>query len=201
MSSPPRTMQPSSAMKPPVMALNRVDLPAPLEPTMVAKLALFQGQVDAVQRHLFVHGARVEGLADTLHFQHQHQDCLLFAVGLGVAEAGLLLALFKGDLLADGGHRDGHRHDQGRDQLHGCGGHVEPQGHRHDETVQAAAKDHAAHPQDHRALAQQGLANDEGGQGDGHHAGAHVECRSSSGTGPAGAGQGGSGCPRCTGPP
>ena len=37
MSSPPRTMQPSSAMKPPVMALNRVDLPAPLEPTMVAK--------------------------------------------------------------------------------------------------------------------------------------------------------------------
>ena len=112
-------------------------------------------------------------------------------MGLGVAEAGLLLALFKGDLLADGGHRDGHRHDQGRDQLHGRGGHVEPQGHRHDEAVQAAAKDHAAHPQHHRALAQQRLANDEGGQGDGHHAGAHVDVAALLVLGQQGAGQGG----------
>ena len=99
------------------------------------------------------------------------------AVGamLLAAGTGSVPPLFKGEVLPDGGHGDGHCHNDGRNQLHGGGGHVEPQRHRHDKAVQAAAEHHAQNAAQHGALAHQRLADDEGSQCNGHHAGAHVD--------------------------
>ena len=88
---------------------------------------------------------------------------------------GIVLALLKGKLCPDGGHRDGYSHDEGAHQLHGGGGHIEAQGHGHDKAIQAAAKHHAQHPAHHGALAHQRFADDKGSQCNGHHAGAHVD--------------------------
>ena len=68
---------------------------------------------------------------------------------------GRTAALLKGDLLPDGGHRDGHRHDDGADQLHGSSRDVEAESHRHDKTVEAAAEHDAQHTAHHRPLAHQ----------------------------------------------
>ena len=67
---------------------------------------------------------------------------------------GRIAALLKGDLLPDGGHRDGHRHDDGADQFHGSSRDVEAEGHRHDKTVEAAAEHDAQHTAHHRPLAE-----------------------------------------------
>ena len=86
-----------------------------------------------------------------------------------------MLALLKGDFFLDGRHRNGDGHDDGGHQLHGGGGHIEAQRHSHDKTVQAAAEHHADDAAQHGALAKQCLADDEGCQCDGHHAGAHID--------------------------
>ena len=111
MSCPPSSMLPSSAMKPPVMALNRVDLPAPLEPTMVAKspASIFRLTPFSATFSLTVPGLKV--LCRSCNFSISISDRLLLL--------GRALPLFEGQPVLDGGHRDGDGHDEGGHQLHG----------------------------------------------------------------------------------
>ena len=173
MSCPPSRRLPSSAIKPPVMALNRVDLPAPLEPTMVAKspASICRLTPFSATFSLTVPGLKVLCRS----FSCSISMLLSLPVGHGAAGTGSVPTLFKGEVLPDGGHGDGHCHDDGGNQLHGGGGHVEPQRHRHDKAVQAASEHHAQNAAQHGALAHQRLADDEGSQCNGHHAGAHVD--------------------------
>ena len=54
-------------------------------------------------------------------------------------------------------------------------GTLKRRGHSHDKAVQAAAEHHADDPAQHGAPTKQSLADDEGSQCDGHHAGADVD--------------------------
>ena len=133
MSCPPSTILPSSAMNPPVMALNRVDLPAPLEPTMVAKSPASMCRLTPFRATF---SFTVPGLKVLCRsFSCSISILLSLLHGRGAASTGGMFALFKGKMLPDGWHRNGHGHNDGRHQLHGSGRHIEAQSHSHDKAV------------------------------------------------------------------
>ena len=93
--------------------------------------------------------------------------------------AGLLsrshAAAQHGQLLFKIGGGDGQHHDHRGYQLQHEGGHIQPQGDGVHQAEGKSAHHHAHGPLEDAALAQQHLTHEQGGQGDGHHAGADVD--------------------------
>ena len=92
--------------------------------------------------------------------------------------AGLLsrshAAAQHGQLLFKIGGGDGQHYDHRGYQLQHEGGHIQPQGDGIHQAEGEGAHHHADGPLEDAALAQQHLAHEQGGQGNGHHAGADV---------------------------
>src|SRR5699024_9342449 len=129
MSCPSRVMVPASAMNSPAMALNSVDLPAPLEPTMVAKSPASRWRSTACRATFSL---TVPGLKVLLTwFRSSTGRTFFLCAGTAAAESRPGL---------QGGGRDGQRHDDGGDQLEALRRDVGPQGQRDDETVDHAAR-------------------------------------------------------------
>src|SRR5699024_10063444 len=136
MSCPSSTMEPSSGTKLPAMALNSVDLPAPLEPTMVTKSPCSNARSMPVSAFfsLTVPGLKV--------FCTPWSSSIMAGASLPVH--GGVAAALEGDAFLDGGRRDGQHHDDGRDQLERLRRQVGPHGQRNDKAVDDAAR-HRGH--------------------------------------------------------
>ena len=120
---------------------------------------------DVRDRLLLVDGAGVEGLGDV--FDVQHASGTSFRVREAAPQLRpLLLEIRAGD---------GEHHDDRGDELQHEGRHVEAEGDGVDEPEDEGAEDHADGAHEDAAAAQDRPADEEGGEGDGDHAGADVD--------------------------
>src|SRR5699024_3595576 len=123
MSRPSSSMRPVSVKKLPAMALNRVDLPAPLEPTMAAKSP----------------ASRCRSMPRSAFFSFSVPGLKVLVMLVRVSISARLLSLggqfspHKLDPGSEGGPADGHRHDDGADELEvgGVGAGAQSAHHQH----------------------------------------------------------------------